>query len=125
MLADAPVTATIAVKDLNAAKQFYGGTLGLKQTDETPAGVTYGTGASALLVYPSVSSSGTNQATYAFWKVEDIEAVVAELKSKGVTFEQYDNIPGSTRDGEIHTMGSAKGAWFKDPEGNILSLSNM
>jgi catechol 2,3-dioxygenase-like lactoylglutathione lyase family enzyme len=123
MLADSTVTPTIAVKDIEVAKNFYGGALGLKQVDENPGGVTYQSGNSKLFVYPS-QVAGTNQATYAAWMVDDVEAVVAGLKGKGVTFERYE-LPDTTWDGDIASMGPIKSAWFKDPDGNILSVGNM
>ncbi len=54
-----------------------------------------------------------------------MEGAVKELKAKGVTFEQYDDIPGVERDGDIHKMGDLKAAWFKDPDGNILNIVNQ
>lgn len=125
MFADSTVSATIAVKDIEAAKQFYGGTLGLKQTDENPAGVTYSSGQGALFVYPS-QYAGTNQATYAAWNVDDVSEVVEELKGKGIVFEKYD-IPGGEKEGDgtvLIFMGAEKAAWFKDPDGNILSVGS-
>jgi catechol 2,3-dioxygenase-like lactoylglutathione lyase family enzyme len=124
MLGEADVTATIAVKDIEAAKKFYGGTLGLTQMDENSGGVTYKSGTCKLYVYPS-QFAGTNKATYVAWKIDDVEAAVEELKGKGIVFEEYDNLPDTTREGAIHTMGPMKGAWFKDPDGNILSFGNM
>jgi len=124
MLNEGDVIATVAVKDVDAAKQFYGGTLGLKLADETPAGLMYESGSTKLLVYPS-EFAGSNKATYAGWRVTDVEGTVAELKGKGVKFEQYDNLPGTTREGDIHSMDQWKGAWFKDPDGNIFALGNM
>ena len=123
MLGDANVTATIAVKDIEQAKKFYGDTLGLKLDKESPGGVSYTSGATKLFVYPS-QYAGTNQATSASWTVQDVESVVQSLKGKGVPFEQYDNLPGVTRNGDIHVMGQLKAAWFKDPDGNILALDN-
>ncbi|HSX23665.1 MAG TPA: VOC family protein [Candidatus Saccharimonadales bacterium] len=121
MLSEGTAIATIAVKDLEAAKKFYGDKLGLKQVEsEDPGGVMYASGASKVLVYES-SYAGTNQATTASWHVDDLEGTVNELKGKGITFEQYD-FPGVTRDGDIHVMGNIKAAWFKDPDGNILAL---
>ncbi len=117
MLAESTVIAMVAVKDLSAAKEFYAGTLGLN-----PGGVTYTSGTGKLFVYQS-PTAGTNQATSATWDVADIEAVVAALKNKGITFEQYE-IPGATVENDIMVMGSMKAAWFKDPDGNILSLAN-
>ncbi len=120
LIADGKVFATLAVSDTAAAKKFYGETLGLNQVDENPGGVTYESGGGKLFVYQS-PTAGSGQATCAWWQVNDIEAAAKELKDKGVTFEQYD-FPGGTRDGDIHIMGPMKAAWFKDPDGNILSI---
>jgi len=122
MLADGTVFATVAVKDINNAKKFYSETLGLKQTDENPGGVTYQSGTGKLFVYQS-PTAGSGQATAASWEVSDVEGAVEELKNKGVNFEHYE-LPGVTREGDIHVMGAMKAAWFKDPDGNILSVSN-
>ena len=124
MLAEATVFTTIAVKDLNAGKQFYGGTLGLRQTDENQGGVTYQSGNGLLFIYQS-QTAGTNQATYAAWEVNDINAAVEELRGKGISFEHYDDLPDTTLEGDIHSMGPMKAAWFKDPDGNILSVGQM
>lgn len=123
MINEGKVFATIAVKDLEAGKQFYGGTLGLKQVDENPGGVTYESGGGRLFVYAS-PTAGSGQATCASWLVDDVESVVSDLKGKGVNFEQYD-FPGGTREGDIHIMGDMKAAWFKDPDGNILNVANI
>lgn len=122
MLSEGTVFATIAVKDLKAAKNFYGEKLGLKQIDDNPAGVTYQSGSGKLFIYQA-PTAGTNQATCAAWGVGDVEATIAELKAKGITFEHYD-LPGATHEGDVHVMGQLKAAWFKDPDGNILSVGN-
>ena len=121
MLSDANVMATIAVKDMKEAKKFYGGTLGLHQEAEFPGGVTYGSGMSKLLVYES-QFAGTNKATSASWEVNELASAVEALKEKGVEFEHYD-FPGVTMEGDIHVMEGEKAAWFKDPDGNILAVS--
>jgi hypothetical protein len=78
-----------------------------------------------LFVYES-EYAGTNRATAASWAVgDDFDAIVDDLRAKGVAFEHYDDLPETTRDGDVHVMGELKGAWFKDPDGNILSLINM
>ena len=120
MLGNNEVCAVLAVKDLEAAKKFYGETLGLEGSKESDGGIFYKSGKSGVFIYPS-QYAGTNQATAAAWDVDDIEAAVAELKDKGVTFEHYD-LPGATLEGDIHIMGELKSAWFKDPDGNILNL---
>jgi catechol 2,3-dioxygenase-like lactoylglutathione lyase family enzyme len=124
MLGDYDVAAAIAVSNIETGKKFYGETLGLEQASENPGGVLYKSGNSNIFVYPS-PYAGTNKATYVGWSVDDVEGTIAELKEKGVQFEQYDDMPGTTRDGDVHSMGEVKAAWFKDPDGNILSFSNM
>lgn len=122
MLGNTNVHAIVAVKDLNQAKNFYENTLGLIKIDDNPGGVMYKSGDSKIFVYPS-DYAGTNQANAASWEVDNIEAVVADLKAKGVTFEHYD-MPGVTLEDDVHVMGDMKAAWFKDPTGNILCLGN-
>ena len=124
VLKDKAVAATLAVSDLARARGFYEQTLGLEPVDESPAAVTYRVGPSFLLVYPS-DYAGTNLATGATWAVgDDFEAVVEDLREKGVTFERYD-LPDTTHEGDIHVMRDMRAAWFKDPDGNILSLVNQ
>ena len=124
MLRDEDVMATIAVKDLDAARKFYGDTLGLKIAADQGGVLTVESGRSKITVYMS-KYAGTNKATSATWVVPDAEAVVKSLKSKGVKFEHYDDLPGLTRKGDIHVAGSFKGAWLKDPDGNILHILSM
>jgi len=124
MLADTPAVATIAVKNLQAARRFYEGSLGLKPAggEQQPGVMNYSSGESRLLVYES-QFAGTNKATAATWMVGDqIESIVKTLKSKGVAFEHYD-MPGLTLQGDVHVGGdSMKAAWCKDPDGNILAF---
>jgi catechol 2,3-dioxygenase-like lactoylglutathione lyase family enzyme len=121
VLANTNAIATCAVRDIEKAKQFYEGTLGLVPLPTEEAGVlSYKSGKSALLVYQS-QYAGTNKATAATWAVKDLEGTVKALKAKGVGFEHYD-LPGTSRNGDIHGSGRTKAAWFKDPDGNILAL---
>jgi catechol 2,3-dioxygenase-like lactoylglutathione lyase family enzyme len=124
MLNQARPLATIAVRDLDAAKQYYGSTLGLRLVDENPGAVQYEAGAGTrLVVYPS-SFAGTNQATSVSWMVADLDATIADLKSRGVTFEHYDFLPDTTVEGDVHIFGGVmRGAWFTDPDGNIHGLT--
>ena len=122
MLGDKDAIATIAVRNIEAAGKFYADTLGLKQVPTRESRVrSYKSGSSTVLVYES-QFAGTNKATAATWVVaNDLEGVVRELKAKGVAFEKYD-FPGLIREGDVHVMGNTRAAWFKDPDGNILSI---
>lgn len=121
MLKDNNAAATIAVKDTKAARKFYEEVLGLKPISSGEEGVlSYKSGNSSILVYQS-RYAGTNKATAATWMVDDVEGAVRDLKGKGVAFEHYD-IPEMTRKGDVHVAGKTKAAWFKDPDGNILSV---
>ncbi len=124
MLKDKPSSAIIAVKDLARARAFYGGTLGLEATPETNDRIlVFATGPTKLVVYVS-NYAGTNQANAVVWGVgEDIEAVVADLTTKGVAFENYD-MPGATFENGVHRMGDFRMVWFKDPDGNILHINS-
>jgi catechol 2,3-dioxygenase-like lactoylglutathione lyase family enzyme len=113
--------AYIPVANLARARQFYEQKLGFKPARELAGGVVYEFGDhTACFMYPT-PNAGTSRASQAFWQVDDVEREVAELTSRGVTFEDYD-MPGlETKDG-IVTAGGAKTAWFKDTEGNILAV---
>ena len=120
MLSDRDIVATVAVKNLEAARSFYETTLGLPLVDENQEALTFKTGRSMLLVYRS-QYSGTNKATAATWLADDVEELVHALKGRGVKFEHYD-MPNMTRQGDVHVAGAMKSAWFKDPDGNIFSV---
>lgn len=125
MLGDKPAAATLPISDMQRARDFYENTLGLSAVQEMEGGVLYGAGNSVVLVYES-EYAGTNQATAATWAVGgDFDGIVDGLRQKGVTFEQYDDLPGTTRDGDIHTFGDIRAVWFKDPDGNILNVGDM
>jgi len=121
VLGNTDAIATCAVKNIDAAKKFYEGTLGLLPLPAEEKGVmAYKAGKSSILVYES-QYAGSNKATAVTWAVQDVEGEVQALKAKGVRFEHYD-LPGSTRKGDVHGTGKTKAAWFKDPDGNILAL---
>ena len=122
MLGDKPAAANLAVKNLAAARKFYEGTLGLRAVGgEADHLVAYRSGTSTILVYES-QYAGTNKATAVTWTVgPDVEGVARALKAKGVRFEHYD-MPGLRLEGDVHVGDGMKVAWFKDPDGNILSI---
>ncbi|MEP6692124.1 MAG: VOC family protein [Gemmatimonadaceae bacterium] len=123
-LGDGAATATVGVRDRDAARKFYEGTLGLTLSkSDDPETLVFNTGGSTLLVYRS-QYAGTNEATAVTWLVGDaVDEVVRALKAKGVTFEHYD-MPETKREGDIHIAGGRRVAWFKDPDGNIHSIVN-
>jgi catechol 2,3-dioxygenase-like lactoylglutathione lyase family enzyme len=121
MLQKSPMFAYIPAKDVARARRFYEEKLGFVPAKELGGGVSYEfPGGTACFLYPT-PNAGTSAASQAFWAVADIEAEVAELKSKGVTFEEYE-IPDAPMKNSIVTAGGAKAAWFKDPEGNIMAI---
>jgi len=124
MLKDFPIHSTIAVFDLARARAFYEQKLGFVPRDVTPNGVFYDAGrGTRFFIYPS-KTAGTNQATYAGWAVDDIEAAVKELKDVGVAFDTYD-MPGFDRATSIATLGNFRAAWFRDSEGNVLGVVQL
>ncbi len=115
---------TIPAADLERAKAFYRDRLGLEPLVETPAWISYRAGDGFFQLYPS-SYAGTAQHTIGGWIVDDIDRVVAELRARGVVFEEYD-LPGlRTVDGIADLEAVERAAWFRDSEGNILSISQL
>jgi predicted enzyme related to lactoylglutathione lyase len=121
MLQRSPMYAYIPAKDVARARRFYEEKLGFTPKQEINDGVIYeSAGGTACFLYPT-PNAGTSKASQAFWQVEDIEREVAELKARGVEFEDYD-MPGERSPSGVVTAGGARAAWFKDSEGNILAI---
>lgn len=123
MLSQGAVMAVIPAKDIERANNFYTNTLGFTPEHSTPEGGTVfqaGDG-TRFLVYPT-SFAGTGQHTIAAFAVADLRQEVADLRSRGVTFNDYDFGETRTEDG-IMTMGDFSSAWFTDPEDNIIAVS--
>jgi len=121
MLSTAPIRAYIPVSNLQRARRFYEEAVGLKPEGEYGGGVIYRCGGTEVFMYQT-SNAGTSKASQAFWQVNDVEKEVAELKARGVVFEEY-TMPGIPMKNGIATAGGAKTAWFKDSEGNIMAVS--
>jgi catechol 2,3-dioxygenase-like lactoylglutathione lyase family enzyme len=122
MLSASQIIAYVPVSDLARARQFYEGSLGFKPLETSEAGVMYESGkGSKFFVYKS-EGAGTNKASTAFWDVPNLEAEVADLRKRGVVFEEYDT-PGYRTVNGIATGYGVKSAWFKDTEGNILAIA--
>lgn len=126
MLSDAMVAPNLPAVDLKRARKFYEEKLGLKVVMEDPSpGMMLQCGQGTMMyVYQRAATKADH--TVASFKVDNIKAEVKELKSKGIKFEDYDlpKMSIKTVNG-IATMGKMKSAWFKDTEGNILSLVQM
>ena len=121
MLGKADATPMIAVSDLDRARKFYQDKLGLEAKEEMGGEVLeMKSGDTRITVYRS-EFAGTNKATALTFDVHDIDSEVRELKDKGVLFQHYD-MPGLERQGDLYVAEGMKTAWFKDPDGNILSL---
>ena len=121
MLQHAPIYAYLPAEDLARARRFYEDQLGFKPIQPDANGVTYEfAGLTACFLY-ATPNAGTSKASQAFWRVTDVDREIAELKSRGVTFEHYPMEGTRSPSGAI-TADGAKAAWFKDTEGNILAL---
>jgi len=120
MLSAAPIRAYIPVSNLQRARKFYEQTVGLEPGEAYGGGVIYTCGGAEVFMYQT-PHAGTSKASQAFWQVDDVEREVADLKARGVVFEDYD-MPGEKSPSGVVTAGGAKAAWFKDSEGNILAI---
>jgi catechol 2,3-dioxygenase-like lactoylglutathione lyase family enzyme len=125
MLSGARIGAIVPVSDLDRAIEFYGQTLGLgsPERDEIPEnpGARFDVGGGELYLYKSVGA-GQSRHTLCAFEVDNIEREVEDLRKRGVTFEEYD-MPGMKTESGIVTMSDEiKGAFFKDPDGNIIGL---
>jgi catechol 2,3-dioxygenase-like lactoylglutathione lyase family enzyme len=128
MLADAQVATRLPATDLERARRFYSEKLGLDPVEERPGGLRYKCGGTYFVVFQSTgAASGTH--TQMGWEVGDIESTVAELKARGVVFEEYDTGAFKTVksvaeiDGNYPSKGvGERGCWFKDSEGNLLGI---
>ena len=124
-LSTAHVSAVLPVVDIDRAMKFYGEVLGLEVTPLTgmPGYFTAAAGSgTAILLYKREATKAEH--TVAVFRVSDISSVVSELRSHGVVFEEYD-LPGLKTVGGIAEAGPSKAAWFKDSEGNTISVTEM
>jgi catechol 2,3-dioxygenase-like lactoylglutathione lyase family enzyme len=131
MLGNSPVIALLPCVNLDSAREFYGGVLGLKEgavpgsEESAEQGALYDCGGGTKLVLYQRATPTTADHTAAGWIVDDVDAVADALIAKGVKLEVYD-LPGMEFDDRgVVSMSIGKGAWFKDPEGNILSISDF
>ncbi|HEX9643163.1 MAG TPA: VOC family protein [Acidimicrobiia bacterium] len=127
MLSDYPVGAALAVSDLSRARAFYEDVLGFTPAEIRPETeeVAYRAGEGTWFFVYVTASAGTNQATAAAFRVADLDATVAELRSRGVRFAEYD-LPGlKTVDSIAIQADGTRVAWFPDPDGNVIGLDQL
>jgi len=121
MLTDASVTTMLPVVEMDRARAFYEGCLGLAPSGFKPDGkFIYQVGGSTLALFPKPEGTRAEHTAISF-KVPDIAASIGELKAKGVAFEDYD-FPGFKTVNHVCVLGAEKAAWFKDTEGNYLCI---
>jgi catechol 2,3-dioxygenase-like lactoylglutathione lyase family enzyme len=129
MLARSDVQTRLPAQDLERARRFYAEKLGLHPVEERDGGLRYRCGTTVFALFASAGApSGTH--TQMGWKVSDIEATVAELRGRGLEFEQYDFPDLETRDGIVNVTGNypsdggvgERAVWFRDSEGNLLGI---
>jgi catechol 2,3-dioxygenase-like lactoylglutathione lyase family enzyme len=121
VLGDLGVHPTIPANDIDRAQRFYEGTLGLPPGRRTPGGFVYGCPDGTWFLLYATAAAGTAEHTVMAWTTPDIEKEVADLKERGVVFEEYDT-PAIETVNSIARFGPIRSAWFKDSEGNILGL---
>jgi len=124
MLTDFPIHATAAAVDLGRARQWFADKLGLVPEREDQGGVWYAFAGNTWLYLYLTPSAGTARNTIAGWTVTGIEAVMADMRGRGVVFEDYDFGELRTVNG-LADFGTARAAWFKDSEGNTYELSEV
>lgn len=121
MLSKFRIYTTVPASDIDRAMQWYEEKLGFKPREKTPGGCIYEAGGGSMFTLYPTPNAGKSPATLLGFEVSDIAAEMRELRSRGVKFEDYDLPDLKTRDG-VAAMGPARIAWFKDSEGNILSV---
>ena len=120
MLQNATIHVYLPASNVARARKFYEEVIGLTPKQDYAGGVVYECGGAEAFLYPT-PNAGTSKASQAYWQVADVEAEVADLKARGVIFEEYD-MPTMPMKNSIVTAGGARTAWFKDTEGNILAV---
>ena len=125
MLSDYAISPALPAGDIARARKFYEEVLGFQPTEvvEEMGEVHFQSGGVDFFVY-ATTAAGTNQATSAGWRVEDLDEVMSDLRSRGVVFEEYD-LPGLKTVNGVVEIPRGRAAWFKDTEGNILVMDQL
>jgi len=125
MLEQYPIHATVAASDLDRARAWYESKLGLVPAMEDPGGLWYRFGDGTWLSVYRTDAAGTARNTQAGWTVTGIESVMADLRGRGVVFEEYDFGNGMQTVDGLMAAGPYKACWFKDSEGNTFEISQV
>lgn len=121
MLGNSPIQPILLAKDLDAAREFYHGKLGLEILTESPEGIAFRCGGGTKLSVTKSTTGTADSQTQASWEVPDVRAEVAELRERGVTIEDYD-MPGLVTEDGVADIGFAYAAWIIDPGQNALGI---
>lgn len=121
MLQNASITPIVHVADIERARKFYGGVLGLQERGKNGSGNLAFAANGNMLELMQKPEAVSRDATVLSFEVDDLEREMKELGTRGARFEEVD-VPGATRRGPISVMGNERSAWFKDSEGNWLCL---
>ena len=122
MFANYKIYPVIAAIDVERAKRWYAEKLGLQPTKDVAGELIYELPNGSMFLLYETSSAGTAKNTIAVWDVDDLEAVMTDMRRRGVVFEEYD-FPGMKTVNGIVDYGETRGAWFTDSEGNVLALN--
>jgi catechol-2,3-dioxygenase len=126
MLGDHPLDVVLLATDLAESKEFYAGKLGLEILSESDEEVTYKCGGDSRLAVTRSTTGTADEQTQAGWRVDDLAAELAELRSRGVEIQEYDmpEMGLKTVDG-VADLGFAQMAWIVDPHGNALAIMEL
>jgi catechol 2,3-dioxygenase-like lactoylglutathione lyase family enzyme len=121
MLADKPIDVVLLARDLRASRQFYADKLGLKIVSEDQSTIVFACGGDSRIILSASTVGTADEQTQASWRVDDLAAELAGLRSRGVQIMEYDT-PGLKTDNGIFDTGDALHAWIVDPGGNTLGI---
>ena len=124
MLKDSAIMAVLPAKDINRAKDFYRDKLGLEPSETIEDSLMYRCGNGTSFLIYQTDNAGTAKNTQMGWESDNLERDMEELRSRGVTFEDYD-FPGLKTENGVATMDEGKSAWFRDSEGNFLCITQV
>jgi catechol 2,3-dioxygenase-like lactoylglutathione lyase family enzyme len=124
MLGDHPIDPVLLATDLEESKGFYAGKLGLEILNESEAAIVYKCGGDHLLAVTKSTVGTADEQTQVSWRVDDLEAELAELRSRGVEIQEYDTPELKTENG-VADLGFALEAWIIDPHGNALAITEL